>query len=83
MSQAERLLELFHANGDRLTLGQILGAWDVVGSKYTCRLSEIRGMGYTVTCEQNRENPTKNVYTIEKIQTVYTETTGQRVMVFK
>lgn len=62
MNQAHRLLDLFHEHGNRLTLGQILDAR--ISSKYTNRISDLRKMGYSVTCEEHRDSPTDNLYTL-------------------
>ena len=71
MSQVSNLHHLFQMNGGKLTLGQILANWDVVGSKYTGRISELREelekKGMTITCEEHRDRPTDNEYRIVKV----------------
>lgn len=79
MSQADNLLDLFHQNQNKLTLGQILEAWRLVGSKYTNRISEIRDMGYDVECIQNFENPTENVYLLRPRINISFDQQGQGV----
>jgi hypothetical protein len=73
MSQSSDLLSLFKENGNRLTLGQILENWRIVGSKYTNRISEIREMGYTIECIEDKKEPTNNLYILgdstSKVQT--------------
>lgn len=64
MNQAAALLDLFRANGNKLTLKQILENLPVVGSKYTGRISEIREMGYTIDCIQDHEHPMENIYVL-------------------
>lgn len=64
MTRNDGLLYLFRSNGNRLTLGQILGNYHLVGSKYTSRLDDLRKRGYSIVCEECRERPTENVYTL-------------------
>lgn len=68
MSQVDNLHDLFRVNGNRLTLGQILDNWKLVGSKYTNRISELEARleleGKTIKCTQDHSQPTRNVYEI-------------------
>lgn len=64
MTKNEGLLYLFRSNGNRLTLGQILGNWHLIGSKYTSRIDDLRKKGFNIMCQENKERPTENVYTL-------------------
>lgn len=68
MSQVDNLHNLFQMNGGVLTLGQILANWELIGSKYTCRISELEDelekKGLTISCEMNKKRPTDNIYRI-------------------
>ena len=68
MTQTEALHRLFQANGNVLTLGQILDAWREIGSNETGRISDLRVKlkleGYTITCEKKPKRPTENIYRI-------------------
>lgn len=83
MSQSKELLKLFEENGNKLTLGQILGNWTRVGSKYTNRISELRKLGYEVECVENKERPTDNLYILKQRPAVYQEPQGQQAWVFR
>lgn len=69
MSRNEALLHLFKAHGNRLTLGQMLSYGTLIGSKYSSRISDLRKMGYNIHCEEHKEQPTANVYTLIEIKT--------------
>jgi hypothetical protein len=64
MTRNDGLLHLFRVNGGRLTLGQILARWDLVGSKYTSRIDDLRKKGFNIVCHECKERPTENVYTL-------------------
>ena len=68
MSQTDALRELFQVNNNTLTLSQISDSWRTVGLKYTCRISELRDSleksGLTIHCDENRDDPMNNRYTI-------------------
>ena len=68
MSQVDNLEDLFRMYGNQLTLGQILKNYELVGSKYTNRISELEARlelkGLTISCEQDRDRPTENLYRI-------------------
>ena len=72
MSQTENLHRLFEENGGKLTLGQILEAYDRIGCKHTGRISELRQMlitkGFDIYCHMNRKRPTDTLYEIVPIQ---------------
>lgn len=71
VSQADNLLELFRTHGNRLTLGDILENWRLIGSKYTNRISEIRAMGYIVECIVDKKEPTNNLYELKEPTPIY------------
>ena len=48
MNQKERLLELFHLYGGKLTLGQLLAREDGLGYKCTSRFSDLRKEGHEI-----------------------------------
>lgn len=68
MSYVDNLHDLFRTHNNQLTLGQILANYQLVGSKYTNRISELEARleqkGLTIDCQQNTERPTENVYRI-------------------
>ena len=68
MTQTENLHRLFQEHDNKLTLGQILERWDMVGSKYTNRISELRELlkltGFDIFCHMNRKRPTDTLYEI-------------------
>lgn len=59
MTQRERLLSLFAENGNRLTLGQIMGT--TLAAEYRARLSEMRRDGYRIECVKGK-HPSENTY---------------------
>jgi len=61
VSQRDQLLELFHRNGDRLTLGQIMGT--TLAAEYRARMSELRADGYRIECVQG-SSPSQNLYVL-------------------
>lgn len=66
MTQRERIVEFFRDHDHQATLGQLLDA-----GFYECRarFTELRRDGYTITVVQDRENPSRNLYTmIEPLQ---------------
>ena len=63
MSQKEKLLALFQAKGNKLTLAEILDA--KISSKYTNRISELRALGYRIKCIEHKEAPLKNLYVLD------------------
>lgn len=71
MSQISALSDMFKANGNRLTLMQILHEWPKIGSKYTNRISELRedlkGKGFTIVWHK-KEIPIESWYSIEPIE---------------
>lgn len=64
MTRNEALLHLFRSNGNRLTLGQMLSYGTLIGSKYSSRVSDLRKQGFDILCEECRDRPTENVYTL-------------------
>lgn len=81
--QKERLLEMFRANGNRLTLGQIMQT--TLAAEYRARLSELRREGFTIDCIQNRQKPTENLYILTE-HVKYTQVyfhKGQGVFIFE
>jgi hypothetical protein len=68
VSQVDNLHDLFRTHNNQLTLGQILANWQLVGSKYTNRISELEERleqkGLTIDCQQNHDRPTDNLYRI-------------------
>lgn len=72
VSQTENLINLFWENGGQLTLAQILRRYDLIGSKYTGRISDARkvlmAQGKTIICKENRDYPTETIYTIQNIE---------------
>lgn len=63
MSQKSDLLKYFRANGNRLTLGQILNT--KLAAEYRARITDLRGDGYVIICDdKNKPNPSENVYTL-------------------
>jgi hypothetical protein len=77
MTRTQNLLYLFETNGNQLTLKQMLDNGYLIGSRYTSRVDDLRKLGYSVTCKQNRERPTENVYTL--LPPVRVEPNGQEV----
>lgn len=79
MSQIDALHDLFRVNNNRLTLGQILDNWKLVGSKYTNRISELEERlekdGKTIKCTMDHTTPTNNLYEIVQFK----EQGGQRL----
>ena len=72
MSQVEALIDLFERKGGRLTLGEILSRWDIVGAKYTGRISDAREAlrihGKTISLvHKDVKHPSNNVYEVVPI----------------
>ena len=65
MTQREQLLNLFQANGNRLTLGQILNT--TLAAEYRARITELRHEGYIITLERGKTS-SENVYRLFKIE---------------
>jgi len=61
LTQRQHLLQLFHENGNRLTLGQILKT--TLAAEYRARLSEMRRDNYIITCTKG-ETPSQNLYVL-------------------
>lgn len=59
MTQKEQILHLFHQNGYRLTLGQLLQ--HPFGYKCTSRFSELRKEGYQINFTPGK-TPADNLY---------------------
>ena len=64
MGQADNLLDLFHMNGNRLTLAQLYDARYLIGTKYTNRIDDLRKRGYSICCTKNHLHPGENLYTL-------------------
>lgn len=62
MTQKELLLELFRANGNVLTLGQLLAHPSGVGYKCTSRFSDLRRQGFVITCTESPVKASDNKY---------------------
>lgn len=61
MSQKTDLLKLFRANGNQLTLGQIMGT--TLAREHSARMRDLRKEGYVIICEdKDREHPSNNLY---------------------
>lgn len=61
MNQREKLVEFFRNHGGRATLSQLL---DAGFYKLTARVSDMRKLGYKVTCLKDHSNPGRNLYTV-------------------
>ncbi|MCP3683563.1 MAG: hypothetical protein GY861_12820 [bacterium] len=72
-TQIQHLLRLFQENNNKLTLGMILKT--SLGAAYRPRLSDLREMGYTVDCDEDKKEPSNNLYTLSKKSTEATEDT--------
>lgn len=72
MTQREQLLTLFHDNGDRITLAQILNT--SLAAEYRARITELRHAGHIVTLERGK-TVGENIYRLFK-----SETTGQLLL---
>lgn len=59
MTQKDQLVNFFERNGGTLTLGQILQT--TLAAEYRARISELRGRGFTITCEKGK-TPSENRY---------------------
>jgi hypothetical protein len=60
MTRHAQILDLFRTNGHKLTLGYLLTF--PFGYKAVSRFSELRDMGYSITCQQDKKNPSNNLY---------------------
>lgn len=65
MTQYQQILELFRANGNRITLGQIMQT--TLAAEYRARISELRHQGYVIVCEKGKR-ASENVYRLEPAQ---------------
>ena len=61
MTQRDDLIHLFKMNGNRLTLGQIMGT--TLAAEYRARMSELRRDGYRIDCWKTRP-ASANVYVL-------------------
>lgn len=62
MTAHQKILDLFMTNGNKLTLGYLLGF--PFGYKAVSRFSELRDKGYNIICQQDKKNPSNNLYTL-------------------
>ena len=63
MSQKTDILKFFRANGNRLTLGQIMKT--SFGSEYRARFSDLRREGHVIICDdKDKPSPSDNIYTL-------------------
>ena len=63
MSQKSDLLKFFRANGNRLTLGQIMKT--NLASEYRARITDLRNDGYVIVCDdKNKTTPSDDIYTL-------------------
>ena len=63
MSQKTDLLKFFRANGNQLSLGQIMKT--SFGSEYRARFSELRKEGHVIICDdKDKPSPSDNIYTL-------------------
>lgn len=79
MTQRQALLDLFKANGNRLTLGQIMGT--TLAAEYRARMTELRQEGYSIVCKTKPGSPSENLYTLTEPPTAplyYTEPHSQQ-----
>ena len=60
MTQKQQLLQMFKDNGNMITLGQIMKT--TLGAEYRARMSDLRKMGYEITCTINAKEPSENIY---------------------
>ncbi len=70
MNRADQLEHMLRANGGRVPLWQILERRDGLSCKYTQAISELRkklAPGETVVCIQNPEQPTHNIYELQRV----------------
>ena len=65
-SQKARLLKLFRENNNMLTLGQIMDT--DLGREHSARFSELKKMGYDITCTINKKKPSQNLYVLYEPQ---------------
>ncbi len=64
LTQKQFLLKLFAENNNQLTLRQILRTH--LAAEYRARLSELRKVGYNITCKENKRDPSENLYTLSE-----------------
>jgi hypothetical protein len=70
VTQHKALLELFRAHNNRLTLSQLMQP--PLGREHSARMSELRRMGYTITCHR-AGRAGENWYTLEEPEYKQTE----------
>lgn len=61
MTQCEKLVDFFRANGYQATLSQLIEAGFY---KLTARVSDLRKKGYRITVNADHLNPGRNIYTM-------------------
>lgn len=61
MTNKDRLVEIFRRHDWKMTLGLLLTYPE--GYKCTSRFSELRDLGYTITCTKGKR-PSDNTYTM-------------------
>lgn len=71
MTQHELIVDAFKRRGWKATLGELLeeGRY-TFAYKFTARVSELRTMGYIITCDRAKI-PSDNVYTMTPPKTNY------------
>jgi len=63
MSQKQQLLDMFHANGNQLTLGMMMKT--NLGDEWRARMTDLRKEGYDIPAPVlDRKNPSNNLYTL-------------------
>lgn len=74
MSHKTEIIDAFHRNGDRMTLGQLLddGRYSFA-HKLTARFSDLRAEGYTINCVEGK-TPSENLYILSYDQPIPTPT---------
>jgi hypothetical protein len=78
-TQCDLIVECFNRHGGSATLGELLTEGQFTfAHKLTARLSDLRKLGYSITCTPG-PNPSQNRYTMTPPQQFQFDDTGQGV----
>jgi hypothetical protein len=62
MSRIEDMIGWFRRRGNQATLGEILRSGELWSHEMTARMSDARRRGIDFVCQQDRANPSNNLY---------------------
>ena len=74
-NRAERLHEFIIQNGGKVTLGELLQRYDLIGCKHNQAIHELRQIlikeNKTIICQNNKKEPTETLYYLKDVYPQY------------